>query len=117
MRTQVIEWDVAGEDADEAFPDQNSFLARGGLLRVYVAEEMDDLVARAEGIDRFGTVQFSALFDQAKAAQAGAGLPNGSRFESGEFRFDSTIAETVPLDFAMGNVRNPLSLPAGVKGR
>ncbi len=115
LRTQVIEWDVAGEDADEAFPNQNSFLARGGLLRVYVVEELDDLVARIEGIDRFGTVQFSALFVQAKAAKSGVAFPMGARFESGEFQFDYTISELVPLDLAMGNVRFPLSIPAGVK--
>jgi beta-lactamase regulating signal transducer with metallopeptidase domain/HEAT repeat protein len=116
LRTQVIEWDVAGNDADEAFPDQNSFLARGGLLRVYVAEELDDLVARIEGIDRFGTVQYSATFFAEQPERRGALFHMRARFVSGDFRIDYVAKELAPpLSLKIHNIQFQLGIPVGVK--
>jgi beta-lactamase regulating signal transducer with metallopeptidase domain len=113
LRTQLIEWDVAGDDAGEAFPNGNEFLKRGGLLRVYVAEELDDLVAAIEGIDRFGTVQFSVAFFPGQSVKAGE-FQMGARFESGGSLIDYTAAELIPAGQKPNNVRIVLSIPVGV---
>src|SRR5205814_1295174 len=113
LPTHVIEWDVAGDDSGEAFPNQNAFLERGGLLRVYVAEELDDLVARIEGIDCFGTVQFSATFFPSQLVKTGA-FQMGARFEGGESRIEYAAAELIRAAPQVDKNRFVLGIPVGV---
>jgi len=62
VAVQRLEWTVAADELS-AFQEWNQMLEQGGLLRLYVADELAGALPRMEYVDRFGTVQ--ATFDAA----------------------------------------------------
>jgi hypothetical protein len=112
LDVRVAEWDVAPDDAEEAFGISNDFLAMGGLLRICIALGRDDEVVRIEGIDRFGTRQFRADSWGYEGRVAGTAFPHHGRIESGAAlaTFDVTglTAEVPQEEFT-------LNIPGGIR--
>ncbi|MSR59098.1 MAG: hypothetical protein EXS05_15880 [Planctomycetaceae bacterium] len=110
----AIEWDVAPADAADAFPDDNQFLKLGGMLRVHVATQKNDVVRRIEGIDRFGTVQFIAdclLFDTEPVGE----LYPSVYIQSGGQHTRFNVFRLAKLDEPVAEDEFILDLPVGVR--
>ena len=112
LDVRVAEWDVAPDDAEEAFGISNDFLAMGGLLRICTALGRDDEVVRIEGIDRFGTRQFRADSWGYDGRVAGKAFPQDGTIETGAalatFEITGLYAEVPQEEFV-------LNVPAGIR--
>ncbi|HET6880941.1 MAG TPA: M56 family metallopeptidase [Pirellulales bacterium] len=67
-----LEWNVSAEDAAQLFGGASELLRQGGVLRLYVAEELGYVLPLVEFIDRFESVE--ARFEASRFIEKAAAL-------------------------------------------